>query len=159
MEILPGRLTVYEHLIEKDQGYLKVTITLEDAVAEGALRRLDDMPAWYTSGTTLSNVSTGTHVVRFREIPWWDVPPPQTVTGAKASLTVTTGFYTPLPRPLRQAILGGPPDGATNQPLDTAVYWFWGDSSVPGARVYFGTNPVLQAADLRAMCAVLRLLI
>jgi hypothetical protein len=59
VEILPGRLTVYEHLIEKDQGYLKVTITLEDAVAEGALRCLDDMPAWYISGTTLSNVSTG----------------------------------------------------------------------------------------------------
>lgn len=150
VEILPGRLTVYERLIEKDQGYLKVTITPEEAIAEGALWRLDDTPEWYASGTTLSNVPIGTHVVWFREIPWWSSPPSQTVTVAKASLTVATGSYAPLPRPPRQAILGGPPDGATNQPLNTAVYWFWGDSSVTGARVYFGTNPVLQTSDLRA---------
>lgn len=74
-------------------GSLKVTITPSSAVSAGAQWALD-AGVWQSSGTTLTQVGSGTHRVSFKPVAGWIKPVTKKVTVTVGTLTTTSGAYT-----------------------------------------------------------------
>ena len=74
-------------------GSLKVTITPEEAVTDGAQWRRVGQPTWRDSGTTESDVPTGPCSVEFKSINGWGTPSNKTVTIIHGEESSTTGQY------------------------------------------------------------------
>lgn len=75
-------------------GTLQVTLTPSGAVTAGAQWQLDGGP-FQNSGTTLSNLTNGTHTITFKTVGQWNTPPPQTVTISTGNASTANGNYYP----------------------------------------------------------------
>ena len=53
----------------QDMGNLRVTITPEEVVSQGALWRRADTEIWYRSGETEMGIPKGTYTVEFFQLP------------------------------------------------------------------------------------------
>lgn len=95
-------------------GFLTVTINPEEAIAAGALWRVDEWD-WFASGET-KVVSTGPHNLEFIDVPGWITPPPQQVTIVEGQTTSATGTYAPQTGSLKVVIT---PQGA----VDAGAKW------------------------------------
>ena len=85
-------------------GTLSVTLSPADAVTRGARWRLDDDPAWRSSGTT--NLPTGTYAISFTNIPGWTEPALTNVQVTHAATTAITAVYIPILPEAARAITG-----------------------------------------------------
>ncbi|UCE49927.1 MAG: S8 family serine peptidase [Phycisphaerales bacterium] len=74
-------------------GSLRVTISPQAARDAGARWRRTGTDTWRTSGSTESNVPTGSHAVQFKSISGWDKPPNRTVTVNDGRTATTNGTY------------------------------------------------------------------
>ena len=72
-------------------GSLKVNLSPSQAASAGARWRVDG-GAWQTSGTTVKNLGTGTHVVDYNSITGWIAPASQSATIGSNTTTIT-GTY------------------------------------------------------------------
>ncbi len=90
-----GRSVTVKGTYTRD-GSLKVTISPESAVNAGARWRADG-GAWQESGTTLDNLSAGSHEISFKDLSGWTAPGPSTVTVASGRTTTAAGEYTAMP--------------------------------------------------------------
>ncbi len=79
-------------------GSLQVTLTPSGAVAAGAQWRVDGGTD-QNSGTTVTNLSAGSHIVSFTPISEWNTPPSQTVTIIGGMTTTAGSIYTPSTTP------------------------------------------------------------
>lgn len=73
-------------------GYLTVTLSPQAAIAAGAKWQVDN-GSWQASGTTLSNVGTGSHTVTFQNVAGLTSPANQTVTVSNGRTTSAAGTY------------------------------------------------------------------
>ena len=73
-------------------GSLKVTLSPSGAVSAGAQWRVDG-GGWRNSGTTVSNLSVGSHTVAFKSITGWTKPNNRTVTIASGQTTTLNRKY------------------------------------------------------------------
>jgi len=71
-------------------GSLQVSLVPSDAVAAGAMWRVDDGPS-QTSGAVVTNLPSGTHTVVFQAAPGWTNPASQTVAISVGQMTAITG--------------------------------------------------------------------
>ncbi|MHC1727281.1 MAG: DUF1566 domain-containing protein [Syntrophobacteraceae bacterium] len=71
-------------------GALKVTLTPQNVVTSGARWKIDDQ-SWQKSGTTLKNVSAGTHAISFKDVPGWTTPVTRNVT-VESDKTATKSY-------------------------------------------------------------------
>jgi hypothetical protein len=100
--------------VNPTQGSLEVILTPTNAVTAGALWEVDGGTN-EQSGVTLTNLSPGTHVVSFTNIPGWITPSNQTVTIVSGQIATNFGLYT---------LIGVPPSGGLNvtlQPSNAVV--------------------------------------
>ncbi|QTA88264.1 CHAP domain-containing protein [Desulfonema magnum] len=77
-------------------GSLKVTITPQEAITEGAQWRADGS-TWRNSGYTESDLSVETHTVEFKTISGWKKPDNKAVVINEGQTTQVTGEYVPAP--------------------------------------------------------------
>ncbi|MCE5333884.1 MAG: right-handed parallel beta-helix repeat-containing protein [Desulfobacteraceae bacterium] len=73
-------------------GSLKVTISPEDAVDDGAQWNVDG-GAWQASGVTMTGLTAGKHTVAFKSASGWKTPANKTVTISKNKVTTASGTY------------------------------------------------------------------
>lgn len=73
-------------------GSLQVNILPQSAISAGAQWNVDN-GSWQNSGTTLSNITTGTHTVYFKTTNGWTAPQNQSVTISSNQTTNATGTY------------------------------------------------------------------
>ena len=73
-------------------GYLTVTLSPQAAIAAGAKWQVDN-GSWQASGTTLSNIGTGSHTVTFQNVAGLTSPANQTVTVSNGRTTSAAGTY------------------------------------------------------------------
>ncbi|WP_156955887.1 hypothetical protein [Solidesulfovibrio alcoholivorans] len=73
-------------------GSLQVSIQPQGAISAGAQWNVDN-GSWQNSGTTLSNIATGTHTVYFKTTDGWTAPQNQSVTISANQTTDSTGTY------------------------------------------------------------------
>lgn len=73
-------------------GHLKVSITPAPAISAGAQWRVDG-GVWRNSGTTVKNLSNGTHLVEFKPVTAWIAPVPVSVTMSGGGTITRTGAY------------------------------------------------------------------
>jgi hypothetical protein len=92
VNILDGQTTTDDVSYVRQTGSLKVTITPAAAVSAGAMWNVDE-GSWQTSGTTLSGITVGSHVVYFAAIVGWPAPAPVPVTISNGKTTSATGTY------------------------------------------------------------------
>jgi major membrane immunogen (membrane-anchored lipoprotein) len=92
VNILNGQTAPADGLYVQQTGSLKVTITPAAAVSAGAMWNVDK-GSWQTSGTTLSGITVGSHVVYFAPIVGWPAPAPVPVTINNGKTTTATGTY------------------------------------------------------------------
>ncbi len=78
-------------------GSVKVTISPDEAVSEGAQWQLDETGNWYNSDYTLYNVSTGNHTVNFKTIGGWNSPGSQLINITANNPYPVTGTYVQIP--------------------------------------------------------------
>jgi hypothetical protein len=97
VNITAGSTTNATGTYTQPTGSLKVTITPEQAIADGARWRRVGTVAWRESGTTESGIPVGTHTVEFNDVLGWQKPVNRTVTISAGHLTEATGAYSPLP--------------------------------------------------------------
>src|SRR5208337_158189 len=76
-------------------GSLQVQLSPTGAVSAGAQWQVDG-GSWENSGTTLSNLTLGTHTVSFLPLNNWQTPSNQVVTVDFGETTNVTGTYIPL---------------------------------------------------------------
>jgi uncharacterized repeat protein (TIGR03803 family) len=74
-------------------GSLTVTISPSAAVSAGAMWNVDG-GTWQASGTTVSNLSVGSHQVAFKPVTGWNTPSAQTATIKNGQTTSLSGTYT-----------------------------------------------------------------
>ena len=77
----------------QDFGALVVTIDPEAAVIAGAQWKVDNGD-WHSSGTTVSDLSVGAHIIEFSGIESWAVPGNQNVEIVASQTTEANGTYT-----------------------------------------------------------------
>ena len=75
-------------------GSLKVNLGPSQAVTAGAQWRVDS-GAWRTSGTTVSNLASGTHVVNYKSVSGWIAPADSSVSIGSGTTTVTGTYVAP----------------------------------------------------------------
>jgi len=75
-------------------GSLQVTIGPETAVRAGARWQVED-GSWRASGMTASNLSMGSHTVRFQEVSGWTTPSNQTILVGANLMATTNALYLP----------------------------------------------------------------
>ena len=73
-------------------GILTVTLSPQAAVAAGAQWKMDN-GSWQASGTTLSNIGTGSHTVTFQNVAGLTAPANQTVTVSNGRTSTVAGTY------------------------------------------------------------------
>jgi hypothetical protein len=83
--------------LEQSTGSVHATILPSGAVTAGAQWMLDGGPAWQSSGTTLTGISTGSHKVSFSGVGQWATPATQPVTVTANGTASATGTYTSSP--------------------------------------------------------------
>ncbi len=76
----------------QERGSLAVTILPQTAIEKGAQWRVDNGP-WQKSGSTISDLATGAHVVEFKSVEAWSKPGNQNVTITANQSTKATGTY------------------------------------------------------------------
>jgi hypothetical protein len=76
-------------------GSIQVNISPTEAADAGAQWQVDGGP-FHNSGTIISNLSAGSHIVTFSSLDSWAEPNSQTVSIAADQTTNITGTYTPL---------------------------------------------------------------
>ena len=74
-------------------GDLKVTISPSGAVSAGAQWRRTGTSSWRNSGSTDTNIPTGSHTVEFKTISGWDKPSNKSVTVNANQTTTESGTY------------------------------------------------------------------
>ena len=77
-------------------GAVQVNISPAAAITNGALWALDD-GGWLASGTTVSNLSLGSHSIIFQSASGFIAPSNQTVTVVSGQTTILTATYTGAP--------------------------------------------------------------
>jgi hypothetical protein len=92
VKILNGKTTSASGVYVKQTGSLKVTITPDAAVSAGAKWNVDN-GRWQVSGTTLSGIAVGSHVVNYAPIVGWTWPGSEPVTISNDKTTSATGSY------------------------------------------------------------------
>lgn len=83
----------FEVLSSGETGSLQVTIKPAEAVTAGAQWKADS-GSWQNSGTTLSDLTVGTHTVSFSGVSGWNAPGSQTVSVTSGGTASVTGTYT-----------------------------------------------------------------
>jgi hypothetical protein len=83
VNILNGQTTRAQGVYQQALGSLTVTIQPQDVLAKGAQWRVNG-GSWQNSGVTVSNFTTGNHVVEFKEMAGWTKP-------GQIPVTITTG--------------------------------------------------------------------
>ena len=73
-------------------GSLTVAILPQNAISAGAQWNIDN-GAWQNSGSTLNNITTGTHVLYFKSVNGWTSPSSQLVAIFSNQTTTVTGTY------------------------------------------------------------------
>ena len=73
-------------------GSLQINLLPQSAISAGAQWNIDN-GSWQNSGTTLSNITTGTHTVYFKTTNGWTAPQNQSVTISSNQTTNATGTY------------------------------------------------------------------
>ncbi len=83
----------YEQITEK--GFVSVTITPPEAIAEGAQWRLTAGPdtSWHGSGDVINDICVGNITVKFKNIYGWIKPDNQTITIEANQTSYATGEY------------------------------------------------------------------
>ena len=76
------------------RGSLTVTISPAGAVSDGAMWNVDG-GGWQGSGSTVSNLSAGSHTVAFSGLQGWTAPSSRTVTIPSGQTASTIGTYIP----------------------------------------------------------------
>ncbi len=76
-----------------DRGSLRVSLTPDGAVLDGARWCIDATDVWYGSDYVKGSIPVGEHVITFATIDGWDTPAPQVVTITKDTVTYATGNY------------------------------------------------------------------
>jgi C1A family cysteine protease len=77
-----------------ETGAVRVELAPEGAVQAGAQWKLDAQETAHGSLDTVSNLSVGTHKIRFTTITGWATPPSQDVEVVASETAVATGVYT-----------------------------------------------------------------
>ncbi len=80
----------------QQRGSLSVTIIPQSAIDAGAQWRVDDGP-WQNSGETVSGLSVGQHVLRFKDLVVWTKPVDQMATILENQITTMSGGYVLVP--------------------------------------------------------------
>ena len=90
-----GAKTLSVFINTSKSGSLKVNLMPLEAVSAGAQWQMDS-GGWQNSGSTLSNLTVGSHAVSFKTISGWAAPNGQSPRITNAQTTTITGAYTPL---------------------------------------------------------------
>ena len=90
-----GESDVKSDDIEIQGRFLRVTIAPDAAIAAGGQWSVDG-GGWNNSGTTIPNLSAGSHTVHFKQIIGWSTPGDQSASIQDAQTTPIIGTYTPL---------------------------------------------------------------
>jgi len=80
----------------QESGSLQVTLSPQDAMNSGAQWNVDG-GAWKNSGTTVSGLSVGQHMVSFKAVSGWSKPGDQTVNVYANQTATTSGAYSQQP--------------------------------------------------------------
>lgn len=81
------------YTVPSQTGSVKVTLSPGGAASAGAQWNLDG-GSWRNSGTTVNNISTGTHTIYFKSVAGWVTPSSKNITVSSGNTTTTTGTYT-----------------------------------------------------------------
>ncbi len=87
------RLVRDADVVSVETGSLEVTLSPSDAVSAGAQWQVDS-GSWQSSGATVSDLSAGTHTVRFKTIDGRTAPSDQTVAISAGVTEAVSGTYT-----------------------------------------------------------------
>ena len=93
-------------------GSLQVTISPAGAVSAGAMWQVDG-GAFQNSGSTLSNLSVGSHTLAFKPITDWSTPASQAVTITASQTTTATGTYVNVSQTGSLQVMISPPGAIT----------------------------------------------
>jgi len=92
VQINNGQITTTSGIYTQQTGSLQVTISPQAAIDAGAQWRVDNRK-WRDSGYIETDLSVGSHTVRYKDISGWNAPADETVQ-INDGLTTTTGTYT-----------------------------------------------------------------
>lgn len=120
-------------------GSIAVTILPQDVREQGAEWRVDNGP-WQKSGSTISGLATGTHVVEFNIVPAWSTPGNQNVTITVSKTTEATATYSKEAGSLIAAIL-------PQEAVDAGAEWrvdngAWQKSGIAVSGITVGTHSI-----------------
>ncbi|MHC4654254.1 MAG: hypothetical protein ACYS91_04455, partial [Planctomycetota bacterium] len=120
-------------------GSLQVTISPQEAIDAGAQWRVGS-PPWRNSGDIVTDLSVGTHTVRYKGIDGWNAPPDETVQIYDGNTTIITGTYTPATGSLQVTIL-------PQEAVDANAQWrvdggAWRDSGYTEPNLLVGDHTV-----------------
>ncbi|HRH02372.1 MAG TPA: peptidoglycan DD-metalloendopeptidase family protein [Bacteroidia bacterium] len=78
-------------------GSVNVTLSPSGAISVGAQWNIDG-GSWQSSGTTLNNISTGSHTINFNSISGWTSPTSQNINVTNGNTSTINGTYTQNPQ-------------------------------------------------------------
>jgi hypothetical protein len=114
-------------------GSLKVTISPQGAITAGAQWNVDGL-AWQASGSTVSNLILGSHLLAFRVISGWNTPAGQSVTITNGGTATPSGVYVQQTGSLKVTIT---PSGA----VSAGAAW-----SVNGGTTWYASGATVSLA-------------
>jgi hypothetical protein len=88
---------IYVVIQQPQSGSLQVTLSPQQAANQGARWRPANTSAWKTSGSTQTNLNTGSATIEFKVITGWNAPPNQSVTITAGQTTTASATYTQQP--------------------------------------------------------------
>ena len=100
LSVLSGKCTTGKRLnafgaltTEFTTGSLRVTISPQEAINDGAKWSYDGSSSWYTSGQTVNNVPSGNRLISYLNINGWIEPEDEFVTVSEGATATANGNY------------------------------------------------------------------